>query len=1036
MEDAGLILLVILAFAAVILFPIYVLSRLGQLNEEISELKRQLAQRAVADERSKTERLAQVLKDLQPPQPVSPPPTVPPPTPFPQEPVVIPAPPSVPPPTVVIPAQPVKPSPQRRPAGLPPSPSAPPPPPAVAPAPAAPRPNLESLLGANWLSKVGIAAIAIAAAFFLQYAFHEGWIGPAAQVVIGIAAALIMFGLGQYLLKKVIYRAYAQVLAAGGIIVFFLSIYAGYGYYHLPWLAFPVAFAVLALAALMASAMAVKNNTQAVAAICLAGAFATPLLIRQAGSASGDLFRLYAYLAGLNIWSAILVKYRPWHSLTALAFGFTWLLFFGAGRLQGPNHLLTEGFATAFLAFACYGGMANFKTQKDPDEAAAGLEWRISMLLLGCLAFIISSAMILTGVKAFGLPAFGIIGVMVALLMSGLGAAFPGAAAKLAAIRQVFQYLSAAGLVLLMGITVVAAPPITAAQVPAAFAFSFIIYLVFLDVARNMLRTGESETPAIFLLAANVLTHIMAAFHILAPIQFWGINAVVIWLPYAGMTAVFVLELQFLLRKVEPYHNYCAAVMIAAQSLSLSALFGAWAGFSRQSLDAAGGIFVQFIIISATWIGLRRRTRLPGFRGDIVGAFGNAAIFFLLLASAIEMQKYVGFGILCGYALALALYHALIFGAVLRRADDDSLYRFIYLGLALAFVTIAIPLQLKDSYITLAWSIESALLVWAGLAFVDRRIRWYGVVVLALAAAKAFFLDMIVEPKVFHLLWNTRMLAGAAVIAAAYVSAWLLRRKPKMLSEAEANVPATALFLASLYTLIFISLELWDYFGQLLPASGRFSALLASYSIFWCAYALVLLVVGLRKSVAWIWRFGAVLLAVAALKSLFIDIFVNPVPFRLLLNSRMLSGAVVIIAAYLAAWLIWQRRDRLSKQENYLPAIAAFVASLCMLIFVSKDIWQYLGGSWEAATRSSAQQLALSIFWLLYALTAILVGIWKRIRIIRLFAMGLLYLSIIKVFLFDLRFLEQPYRIVSFFGLGVILLVVSLLYTRFEERLK
>ena len=50
--------------------------------------------------------------------------------------------------------------------------------------------------------------------------------------------------------------------------------------------------------------------------------------------------------------------------------------------------------------------------------------------------------------------------------------------------------------------------------------------------------------------------------------------------------------------------------------------------------------------------------------------------------------------------------------------------------------------------------------------------------------------------------------------------------------------------------------------------------------------------------------------------------------------------------------------------------------------------------------------------------------------------MGLLYLSIVKVFVFDLGFLQQPYRIISFFALGVILLMVSLLYTRFEGRLK
>jgi uncharacterized membrane protein len=50
--------------------------------------------------------------------------------------------------------------------------------------------------------------------------------------------------------------------------------------------------------------------------------------------------------------------------------------------------------------------------------------------------------------------------------------------------------------------------------------------------------------------------------------------------------------------------------------------------------------------------------------------------------------------------------------------------------------------------------------------------------------------------------------------------------------------------------------------------------------------------------------------------------------------------------------------------------------------------------------------------------------------------MGLLYLSIAKVFIFDLSFLQELHRIISFLGLGIILLLVSLLYTRFERQLR
>jgi uncharacterized membrane protein len=129
-------------------------------------------------------------------------------------------------------------------------------------------------------------------------------------------------------------------------------------------------------------------------------------------------------------------------------------------------------------------------------------------------------------------------------------------------------------------------------------------------------------------------------------------------------------------------------------------------------------------------------------------------------------------------------------------------------------------------------------------------------------------------------------------------------------------------------------------------------------------------------------------------------------------------------------------REELSADERSVAAGLVGVANLYALVFLSVGIWQHLEAALPLAGRENAQQLALSVFWCGYALVGMLVGFWRRARAARLFALGLLYVSVFKVFLYDLRYLEQPYRIISFFGLGLILLVVSLLYTRFEERLK
>ncbi|NIM05305.1 MAG: DUF2339 domain-containing protein [Armatimonadetes bacterium] len=886
----GWLLLGLLILLAILAFPIYVLVRLTQLGHEIRELREGLR---FPERRRPPEGIARE-------EPTPTPPTIP------GAPTVeerradllrdIGGPPSPPQP----PAPPIGPAPTSPPAAPPP----PPPPPSAPSVPAPATRDLESILGANWLSKVGVAAIGLAAAFFLKYAFDSGWIGPTARVAIGLTAAGVLLGLAQYLLTKPVYRNYAQVLASGGIVILFLSIWAAYGLYHL--IGFGTAFGVLAAAALAASAVAVKNDTEAVALLCIAGAFLTPVLIRQEQTASGDLVRLYAYLAGLNVWSTYLVKSRPWYSLTLLSFGATWLLFFGAGRLREQHFLVVEIFAVIFLVLACYSGIGMMRTrdvaeQKQESIASIG----VLQILAGCLVFAIASALVLTGLSAVGIPALALIGVFLALLLAGFGVFACTATRQAAVTRDLFGWFAAAALVLLMGIAMLQAPPVKAVEVPAAFGFALFVYLLFLAAAVYVCRTYTAEGVAIALLVANAITHVMVIFHSLDPILIWEIKAALLWLPIAGWITLWAI-LAGGTRK-EAGEGFSTAIILTAQALPLIALFSALAlGGDWPAKRGMILFFGEFLLVSSTWLALRRHVRLEGFRGDISAAFGNAAIFFALLALAARMESYQGLVLLCGVAIVMAAYHAVVGGSVLRRPEDDALHRFVYLGLGLTFLTIAIPLQLKASYLTLAWAAESAILIWTGLSIGERRIRWYGVILLAITAAKAFFVDMTAGLETIRLLLNTRMLSGASVIAACYVSAWLLSR----------------------------------------------------------------------------------------------------------------------------------RREAISKDERPLVPILAVVASIFTLFFVSLDLWDYVGLKASAVARESARQLSLSVFWSLYALGLMSVGIWKRIRPARLFAMGLLYLSIIKVFIFDLGFLDTPYRIISFLGLGVVLLVVSLLYTRFESRLK
>ena len=62
-------------------------------------------------------------------------------------------------------------------------------------------------------------------------------------------------------------------------------------------------------------------------------------------------------------------------------------------------------------------------------------------------------------------------------------------------------------------------------------------------------------------------------------------------------------------------------------------------------------------------------------------------------------------------------------------------------------------------------------------------------------------------------------------------------------------------------------------------------------------------------------------------------------------------------------------------------------------------------------------------------------GIVKKIKPIRYTALALLAISILKVFIIDLAFLGQVYRIISFMGLGVIMLMLSYFYQKYNQQI-
>lgn len=171
------------------------------------------------------------------------------------------------------------------------------------------------------------------------------------------------------------------------------------------------------------------------------------------------------------------------------------------------------------------------------------------------------------------------------------------------------------------------------------------------------------------------------------------------------------------------------------------------------------------------------------------------------------------------------------------------------------------------------------------------------------------------------------------------------------------------------------------------------------------------------------------LLAAAVLVLAFVGVNVihlghgQPVVF----NGRFATYLVAIVAFGFATWTA----ARAPNEWRPIAIGSGIAVSILAMIAVCLEIHSY----WAVQPLHTAdlyiyEQFTYSAWAMVFGALLLCVGFWKKSAFLRWQALALLTLSIAKVFLVDTRQLTQGYRILSFLGLGILLLTVSFAYQR------
>ena len=147
---------------------------------------------------------------------------------------------------------------------------------------------------------------------------------------------------------------------------------------------------------------------------------------------------------------------------------------------------------------------------------------------------------------------------------------------------------------------------------------------------------------------------------------------------------------------------------------------------------------------------------------------------------------------------------------------------------------------------------------------------------------------------------------------------------------------------------------------------------------------------------------------------------------------------LVIVAVSFSAWLLWRQRDFLDPRERVCLPLLLAAANVLMVWILSLEALRFFDIREEVhgTNLESAKQLSLTILWAVYGVAVIVVGIIRQYSAARLAGIGLLAMSVLKLFAFDVFLLEQEYRVAAFISLGALLLGIGFAYQRYGNLIK
>lgn len=440
--------------------------------------------------------------------------------------------------------------------------------------------------------------------------------------------------------------------------------------------------------------------------------------------------------------------------------------------------------------------------------------------------------------------------------------------------------------------------------------------------------------------------------------------------------------------------------------------------------------YVMFMAAPMVY-GLLRR--VPETVDSLVLLVGNSLFWLFCYYEAMFSWHRNCFGYV---VLAQALFVLLLYLLWMKRVQGETKVAISLLGISLSLFTLVIPILLRFDFVPIAWAAQGVLLLWLGYRFANVLCALSGKLLLALSVGVLVSLLPLHE-VLFTPVFNKDFGSWAFVIACLAAASAITRQAadPKRIEQ---SYPAAVLAMAALVlTCALLTMETYHFFT--IRGGNRADLnLAAALTLLWTFIPLLLTLAAVflkrveaaaMAQLAWIVGLFVFLTNCAGTRDQSTVLLLNLYAFPKLVFILALWTSVVLFKRFRpeSAGPAWLKDSYDACKVNAFLELAGH-ASLVLLTFAEMV-------RWGAATTLISRDMAIGIvsaIWALHACVLIWHGLVSR-AVYRRYAGFLLFaVAVSKTVLVDAFNLAGVYRIISWLGVGILLVVAALLYQRYS----